>query len=193
MDNILFNKKYLKVTKQINKNTFIVIYKDKECLLMLFDEEEYTNFLKDYKELKISGIPMGKLLKKDKKDFKVLLSYIEAENTVLDLLVNEPINELLLKEIFKISWYARHTNINIDYRPDNFALIKDTLYYLPYKVSRGYEKARSFELEGIRYWFYTKEFYNYCVSKGLNFDKEKIKDEYKTNKEIVLAVCRYQR
>ena len=193
MDKTVFNKKEYEIIKKLDSNKFLIHFKGKECVLFEFDEEGYQDFLSQYKELKISGIAIPKLIKKDKKLFKTLVEYIPYEKNVLQVLVDEPISEKLLTEIFKISWYARHSNINIDYHPDNFVIFKDQLYYLSFEMTKGYDKARSFELEGIRWWFYTKEFYSYCSSKGYVFDKTKIKDEYKTNKEIVLAVCRYQR
>lgn len=193
MDKVVFNKREYEVIKQISESKYLICYKGKDSVLVVYNEEDYDNFLLRYKELKISGISIPKMIKKDKKEFKILFEYLNECENVLHFLISQPINELLLTEIFKMAWYARHSNINIDYHPDNFVIYKNQLYYLPFKVTRGFDKARSFEIEGIRWWFYTKEFYAYCASKGFTFDKNKIKDEYKTNKDIVLAVCRYQR
>ena len=193
MDKVRFNKKEYDVINQIDVNKSLISYKGKEFVLLSLDEDAYYELLKQYNELKISGISIPKLIKKDKKEFKVLLENVDVKQNVLQTLIEQPINDFLLTEIFKISWYARHSNINIDYHPDNFVIYKNKLYYVSFKAIRGFDKARSFEIEGIRWWFYTKEFYSYCTNKGYSFDKTKLKDEYKTNKEIVLAVCRYQR
>lgn len=193
MEYITFNKKNLQIVDKINSNTYKVLFKNKNCLLLTFSEDDFNEFFKGYNELKLSGIKIAKLLKKDKKEYKVIIECLSYEKTALELILNDEINDLYLREIFKIAWYAKHANINIDYKPHNFALINEEFYYLPLKASRGFDKAKSFELEGIRYWYYTKEFNDYCHARNIQIDKSKIKDEYKTNKEIVLAVCRYQR
>ena len=186
------NKRYT-VIENIDENTFKVSYKDKVFIIKTFSEESFETFVKHSRELKITGIPIRKVLKVDKKEKTALIEYVPYAHTVLEELINDNPSELCLKEIFKISWYAKHGNLNLNYKPDNFAFYKDKMYYLSYEMEYGFDKAKSFELEGIRYWFYTKEFINYLAAKGREYDKSRLKDEYKTNKEIVLAVCRYSR
>ena len=189
---IIKNKDY-EVVETLGSNTFKVSLKGKYYVAKTFDEQNYLSFIKRYTELKISGITIPKLLKKDKKQQSVLLEFIPYENLAVDLLIKENPTEQYLREIFRIAWYAKNSRISIDYKPHNFAMYKDKLYYLSSAMEFGYDKTKSFELEGIRYWFFTKEFVNYLTAMGIEYDKTRLKDEYKTNKEIVLAVCRYQR
>lgn len=190
---MIVKKKEYEVIEKLGEHTFKVELKGKTYVAKQFDEDHYHDFIKGYNELKISGISIPKLLKKDKKEYRVLLEYIPYEIKAIDTLIKENPTEQYLKEIFRIAWYTRNGKITIDYRPHNFAMVNDRLYYLSSFVEFGYDKAKSFELEGIRYWFFTKEFVNYISARGISYDKARLKDEYKTNKEIVLAVCRYQR
>ncbi|MEA5061387.1 MAG: hypothetical protein VB015_03155 [Erysipelotrichaceae bacterium] len=192
MEQIKIKGKIFDIVEQISHKSFKVTRKNKEFLLKRFVENslELEDFIKKSRELKISGISIPKVQIIDKKSNSVILDYIPGP-TALDVIVNQSLDKAYYEKIFEAAWYAEHEKITLDFRPDNWKLYNGRLYYLPFDYVAGYDKNRSFDLVGLRYWFYTKELADYINSKGLQVDKMRLKDEYATNKEIVMCACQY--
>ncbi len=191
METIKIKNKTFEILEQITEKTFKISYKGKVFFLKRFVEGslELENFSKKSRELKISGVSIPKVRRIDKKNNLVVMDYIPGP-TALDVLAHQSLDGLYYEKIFEAAWYARNDKITLDFHPDNWKLHNKKLYYLLFDYIEGYDKEHSFDLEGIRYWFYTKELTDYLHSKGMNVDKSRLKDEYATNKEIVM--CAYQ-
>lgn len=191
MKQIQIKNKTFDIIEQMGPKSFKVARKNKTFFLRRFAEgsSELEQFLAKARELKISGISIPKLHLIDKKGNMALVDFIPGP-TALDILVAQNLDGQYYKRIFEAAWYAEHDKITPNFHPDNWVLHNDKLYYLPFDYAEGYDKEKSFDLVGLRYWFYTKELANYIESKGLPVDKSRIKDEYATNKEMVM--CAYQ-
>ena len=86
--------------------------------------------------------------------------------------------------------WNKYEGILLDYSPNNFKLIKGKLLYLSCFYKK-YEEKQNFVNTQIKLWFYTKELVNYLESKNLPVDHSRLKEEYETNKELVLATIKY--
>ena len=192
MEQIKIKGKTYDIVEKISKKAFRVSRKNKEFFLKYFVENslELEDFTKKSRELKISGISIPKVQLIDKKGNLVLMDYIPGP-TALDVIVNQSLDKAYYEKIFEAAWYAEHEKITLNFHPDNWKLYNGKLYYLPFDYEAGYDKNRSFDLTGLRYWFYTKELTDYINSKGLKVDKTRLKDEYAINKEIVMCACQY--
>lgn len=191
MEQIKVKNKTFDIIEQIGSKSFKVTRKNKTFFLRKFVEgsSELEEFVEKARELKISGVSIPKLRLIDKKGNMVLVDFIPGP-TVLDILITQNLDGRYYKRIFEAAWYAEHDKITLNFHPDNWVLYNDDLYYLPFDFVKGYDKEKSFDLVGLRYWFYTKELAAYIESKGMPVDKSRIKDEYATNKEMVM--CAYQ-
>lgn len=192
MENIKIRNKTFDILEQITPKTFKITRKGKIFFLKRFVEDslELENFIKKSRELNISGVSIPKVHLIDKKNNSVVMDYIPGP-TVFDVILHQSLDSAYYEKIFEASWYAEHDKITLDFHPENWKLHNKKLYYLLFDYKEGYNKDHSFDLEGIRYWFYTKELVDYINSKGLVADKSRLKDEYATNKEIVMCVYQY--
>lgn len=191
MEQILVKNKTFDIVEQMGSKSYKVTRKGKTFFLRKFVEgsNELKEFEAKARELKISGVSIPKLRLVDKKRNLALVDFIPGP-TALDILVAQNLDGEYYKRIFEAAWYAEHDKITLNFHPDNWVLYNGKLYYLLFDYVEGYDKEKSFDLVGLRYWFYTKELANYIESKGLPVDKTRIKDEYATNKEMVM--CAYQ-
>lgn len=188
-----FKNKSYEVKEAISNDSYVVLCKNKLFLLKTFDTktDEFANFLKKYKRLKISGVRIPKLKKIDKKNQKVLLEYVEGKK-VIETLVIQDLQDHFYSQIFEASWYADHEKITLDFHPDKWLMSEDNkLYYMAYNYFDGVDTKTPFKTTGIKLWFFTKEFSNYAKKLGYNVDDSRLKDEYLINKEIVLKVVQF--
>lgn len=193
MDNIILKKKSYEVLEKLGEQTTKVSFKGKTFVIKEFHvgSEEFEYFLVHYKHLKISGVRIPKVLKIDKKAEKVLLEYIEGEN-VFDVLSKKDLDDEYYKRIFEQSWLAENDRLSLDYHPDHWIMSKNNeIVYTKFDYDEGINEAQNFKTTQVKLWFFTKEFYNYAKSKGVELDSSRLKDEYKMNKEIVLKVVKY--
>ncbi|MDR0934733.1 MAG: hypothetical protein LBM03_00265 [Erysipelotrichaceae bacterium] len=192
MEQIKIKNKTYNIEEQIARRSYKLTRKNKEYFLKRFKEDslELETFIEKSRELKISGISIPKIIAIDKKQNLVLTAFI-AGPTALDVLIGKNLDNAYFEKIFEMAWYAEHDNITPDFHPEHWKLHDRKLYYLKFDYNIGYSKEHSFDLEGLRFWFYTKELVKYLESKGLPVDKSRIKDEYATNKEIVMCAYRY--
>lgn len=190
---ISFKNKSYEIKDTICDNSYVIFCKNKLFLLKTFDinTDEFINFLKRYKRLKISGVRIPKLKKIDKKNKKVLLEYIEGTK-VIETLAEKDLQDEFYSQIFEASWYADHEKITLDFHPDKWIMSKDNkLYYTAYTYFDGVDTSAPFKTTGIKLWFFTKEFMMYAKKLGYSVDQSRLKDEYLINKEIVLKVVQF--
>lgn len=97
-----------------------------------------------------------------------------------------------MEQVFIANFKARVNRIRLDFDPTNFIYKDGKLYYLPFTFTE-YVRDADFTQKEIRLYFYTKEFKEFLISKGLPIDQSRLKNEYERNKEIVLTVVKYFR
>ena len=187
---ILFKKKPVEIIKQINEKAYQAGFKNKVYFVRLFDsKKELINYVENLKYLKNCGVLLPKTIYVDKKLCLLFQEYIDGQNA-LELISNGPLDEAYYKSIFNIAFRNKYEGILLDYSPNNFKLIKGKLLYLSCFYKK-YEEKQNFVNTQIKLWFYTKELVNYLESKNLPVDHSRLKEEYETNKELVLATIKY--
>lgn len=190
MNEIICKKKKYQIVEQINKNTFKVFLKKKFFYFYQFeDEKSFLDYLEKYNYLKNTGVKILKIRRLDKKNFNVVVDYIDGENPLV-MLSKGNLEDTVYEQIFLMAWYAKTDHILLDFKPDNFIYFKNELYYKPLTFY-PYEEKKAFQTNDIYYWVYSLKLAEYLNSKGLPVDMSRVKDEYLTNKEVVLKTVRY--
>ena len=115
--------------------------------------------INDYKRLKSIGIKMPKMLAVDIENERILKEYIEGD-TIYDLVLQDKMKEIYIKEVRAMCalLYLAHTNI--DYFPTNFIVQDEELFYIDFECN-DYMEEWNFENWGIKYWSKTPEFLKY--------------------------------
>ena len=190
MNEIICKKKKYQPVEQLNKNTFKVSLKKKFFYFYQFeDEKSFLDYLEKYNYLKNTGVKILKIRRLDKKNFNVVVDYIDGENPLV-MLSKGNLEDTVYEQIFLMAWYAKTDHILLDFKPDNFIYFKNELYYKPLTFY-PYEEKKAFQTNDIYYWVYSLKLAEYLKSKGLPVDMSRVKDEYLTNKEVVLKTVRY--
>ena len=112
--------------------------------------------------------------------------------TIFEELCKHDLDEKIIEQAFLLNYKTRINRIRLDFNPDKFIYRDNKLYYLPFTFTE-YIRDEDFTQKEIRLWFYTNEFKNLLIEKGLPLDKSRLKNEYERNKEIVLTVVKYFR
>ena len=107
-----------------------------------------------------------------------------------DYILDNDFDENIYKQIFQNSYCARTVDLNLDYSLDKWMISDGILYYVG-DYCEKYNPNRDFTKWKIREWFFTKELADFYKKNGVLFDKNRIKDEYLANKEMVLMTCKY--
>ena len=186
-------KKNYEVLNELGPYLYRVKSEEKEYLAYDFSSnlEGFSDFKFAQKRLKSIGIPTPRVLEIDKKNHTFLLEEVKGE-TVFDRLQKEDLDEKLIEQVFMLNYKARINRIRLDFNPSNFIISNDKLYYTPFTFTQ-YIRDEDFTQKEIRLWFYTAEFKNLLIEKGLPIDQSRLKNEYERNKEIVLLVVKYFR
>ncbi|MGM9873386.1 MAG: hypothetical protein ACI31G_00485 [Bacilli bacterium] len=190
MSELICKKKKFEIEQQINEQTFIVKLRKKKFYFYQFnDENSFNEYLEKYNFLKNTGVKILKIKRLDKKALNVVVDYITGENPLIMLTKGE-LEDNVYEQIFLMSWYGKTDHVLLDFKPDNFIYSNGVLFYktLDYYP---YDEKKAFQIEGIFLWVYSKKLVEYLESKGLPVDMSRVKDEYLTNKEVVLKTVRY--
>lgn len=187
---IIIKKKSVNILETLGEKSYKVEFKNKVYLLKKFEDKvSYQDYINRLKYLRNSGILVPKIVLKDKKQYLVLVEFFEGKSPLISL-KDGPLDEVFYKNIFHIAFTSKFEGLNLDFKPDNFLLVKDKLVYLSTSFKK-YKEEENFVNTDMRLWFYTKEFSEYLKSKGLEADNSRIKPEYEINKEIVLTTIKY--
>lgn len=191
MEIIEVKKKSYKVVEEVNSYTFLVSDDDKEYLVYNFDQniDGFKDFKFANKRLKASNVTIPAVYVIDKKNHRFLVEYIKGD-TVFDTLTKQDLDEKIIELCFNQNYRARINRMRLDFDPHNFIYQNDKLYYLPFTFTE-YRREEDFTQKELRLWFYTNDFKDLLISKGLPIDKNRLKNEYERNKEIVLTVVKY--
>lgn len=180
------------ILDKLSDDVYKVQRKKKIGILKKFDSKSdaFSNFLENYKRLKIASVRMGKVFAIDKKQKIVIFEFLDGE-IVFDTLLKHDLDDLYFGEIFEQEWLARYEKITLNLYPDNWMLVNKKLYYLPFVYYDGVDEEKTFEKYYIRFWFFTKDFIKYAKEKGIDVDTSRLKQEYELNKEMVLVSIKH--
>ena len=183
-------KKYNEI-ETLDETTFIVERKGKKFLMrdLHGNLKEYYRVYDSYKRFSNTGIKHPKLRNHDKKRGLLIIDYIEGE-TVLNLLINDDLPEVIYEKIFFLAYMAKVEHKALNFDPELFKFDGKDLYYLSEELFEFNDETK-FINKGIRLWFYTREFVDLLNQKGLKGDSKRIKEDFVINKQIVLMTCKY--
>ena len=193
MDTVKIKHREFQIVEAISDNSFILERKGKKYFGRKFTPRSIEGNELSYALLKIknSGVKYPKLYYVDEKNGYAVSEYIIGEKMTEYLSKNDMSDELF-EQLFKIAYIARLSHMTLNYEPDKWWLVNGELFYM-YPLFISYDKSKDLAERYIRLWFNTKELANFMAKNGVFYDKSRIKDEYSTNKEIVLKVCKYYR
>ena len=193
METVKIKHREFQIKENVNENQFIGLFKGKEYLVYHFDpiSEEGKEYIHYLTRITNTGIRTPKLYWLDKK-----AGYSVRENLIgrkaSEVLSEGDLSEKVYEDLFFNNYMAKMSHMTLNYSPENWLVVEEKLYYMINDFI-VFEKSKDLVDKYIRLWFNTKEFADFCSKNGLNYDKKRIKDEYSTNKEIVLMTCKYYR
>lgn len=187
-----FLKKY-EVVEQINNDSFIVTCKNKKFLLRTFEYTAEDGQELEYSLIRIksSGISAPKLITFSRKNGYFITEYIEGES-MAKYIAEHDLDDKIYKQLFDAAYFAKIAKATLNYEPDRWLINNGKIYYV-YPHILEFNPEKDLVKHYIRLWFNTKELQKYLTDKGYDFDKNRIKDEYATNKEILLKTVSFYR
>ena len=193
MDTIKIKHREFTKVKDINDNQFVGLFKNKQYMIYRFDPhtEEGQQYLYYLQRITNTGIRTPKLYWVDKKAGYAVRQYLEGEYAH-EIMAREDLPEEIYKDLFFNNYMAKMSHMTLDYTPSNWLVVKDTIYYMKDEFIL-LDKKKDLVDKYIRLWFNTKELAKFLAENGYSYDKKRIKDEYSTNKGIVLMTCKYYR
>ena len=188
---IEIKRKEFEVLEQIGERTYKVTRKGKIFFLKKYsNKEEFNDFVEKQHRLKITAIDIPKVYLFDKNQMISVVDFIEGPTMLEELLKGDIQNEEIYRLLFADEWYGRREKLRIDFRPENFKFNGKKLIYLPFKYT-NFESGYNFGMKDLRLWFPTKQFEEYVRLKGIDFDTNRIGNEYAVNKQIALLTVKY--
>ncbi len=194
MEDFIIKKKAYQVESALDDNHYVVNRKGKQYVFVDYsnDSDGLKEFKETYKKMKVTGICFPKVYVIDEKQSHgVLMDYIPG-NTALDELVQGELTEDWYNGIFLQAKYAKTEKYALDFDPINFKLHDGKLYYLKFKLY-PYDDSRAFQNVDVFRWVYSKQLVKELRERGLPVDRNRLRDEFTTNKETVLLVVQYYR
>ena len=188
---IEIKRKEFEVLEQLGERTYKVTRKGKIFFLKKYsNKEEFNDFVEKQHRLKITAIDIPKVYLFDKNQMISVVDFIEGPTMLEELLKGDIQNEEIYRLLFADEWYGRREKLRIDFRPENFKFNGKKLIYLPFKYT-NFESGYNFGMKDLRLWFPTKQFEEYVRLKGIDFDSNRIGNEYAVNKQIALLTVKY--
>lgn len=193
METIKIKHKEYQITQIISDDKYIGSYKDKKYLLRKFDysSEEGKALLYNIKKLINNGVKVPKLIAVDKKVGFLVSEFIEGI-TAMEYLSKQDFSEDLFDQLFKINHMAKSGRMTLNYSPDKWIIREGELYYV-YPWFINYNPKEELSEKYLKLYFNTKELAEFLNKNDVFYDKSRIKDEYSTNKEMVLMTVKYYR
>ncbi len=193
MEIVKIKHREFSIIQIISDNSFIAERKNKKFFVRKFTPKTQEGEEVSYavEKISMSGVKSPKLYWIDKKAGYIVSEYLEGQ-LMSEYLGQNDMSESLYEKLFNNAYLAKRANITLDYEPDKWMIVNNELYYI-YPMFIIYKKEKDLTERYIRLWFNTKELAKFLSEKNVFYDKNRIKDEYSTNKQIVLMVCKYYR
>lgn len=190
MEKILIGHKEYSAIDEISENCLIVERKSKQYFLRkLHDEAKMQIYCA--KRLSNSGINVPKVIKVDKKRQFLLTEFIHGEN-LTQILSQRDMSDEMYESLFINQYMAKRNSMTLDYLPENFIWNGKKLVYVALFYKK-FDRSEDLADKYIRLYFNTHELSEYLKNNGILYDKTRIKDQYITNKQIVLTTCKFYR
>ena len=189
MENLLIKRKAYLIESTMKESDNHVSYKVSFKNRFYFAKKynNFVDFVKEqqaYKDFKNYGIKNPKLLKVDKKNNILLYEFVDGVKA-LDAIAKNTIDDSWFEKLFTIYRFARFSKIDIDYRPEQFVMVKDELIYLQHDFM---EQNSKYNLEnyGLDFWLYGDVCIKHLKEFGYEIDKSRVLEQAEVNKKIVL-------
>lgn len=135
------------------------------------------------------GVKVPKLYLLDKRNGYIVKEYV-AGKTIMEMIASDNLDEKIYEQLFQNAYLAKINRITLNYEPDKWLFADGELYYTyPYFII--YNEEKDLVKKYLRLWFPTKELQTFLKNNGLDIDKNRMKEEYAINKEMVLMICKY--
>ncbi len=193
MEVIKIKHREFEILENISENSLILERKNIKFFARRFEPrtQDAKEIAYAIRKIATSGVKCPKLYYLDEKAGYAVFEYLNG-STVMQYLSENDITENMYEQLFKNAYYARLSGMTLNYEPDKWMLVDGTMYYV-YPMFILYKKEKDLVDRYIRLWFNTKELAKFMENNGVFYDKTRIKDEFSTNKEIVLMTCKYYR
>ena len=193
MEKIRIKHRDFEIVETISDDSFLMKYKDKNYFVRKFDPKSEVGKILSYAVERIahSGVKSPKLYWIDNKAGYIVSEYVTGMN-MMEYLSKNDMSEELYDQLFKIAYLARVKGMTLNYEIDKWMIRNNELVYI-YPSFIVYKKEKDLVEKYLRLWFNTKELASFMDKNGVFYDKSRIKNEYATNKNIVLMTCKYYR
>lgn len=193
MEKLKIKHREFEIIEEKSENSFIGVFKDKKYYINKFlpHTEAGDELCYSVSRIKTSGIKAPKLFLLDRKNGYVVREFIEGIN-VMNIIAESDLSEDIYRQLFLNAYMAKVNRMTLNYEIDKWILKNDELYYV-YPHFINYDEEKDLAKRYLRLWFNTKELVQFLDKHELSFDKSRLKDEYTTNKEIVLMTVKHYR
>ncbi len=193
METIKIKHRTFEIIERLSLDNFIVERKGKQYFVRQFDpkSQEGKELAYCLKNLSTSGVKIPKLHYLDDRNGFAVSEIIIGEK-MSDYLSHSDMSEELFEQLFRNAYFAKVHSMTLDYDPEWWTLVNNTLYYTR-PIFIKFQKEKDLADHYIRLWFNTHELAKYLAKLGISYDKSRIKDEYSTNKQVVLTVLKHYR
>lgn len=193
MESIKIKHRLFEIVEQRSKTSFIATFKNKKYFINKYEPHTEAGDELSYSvsRIKSSGIKAPKLFIRDRKNGYVVREFIEGQS-VMSLIAEKDLDEEMYRQLFVNAYMAKLNRMTLNYEIDKWILKDGELYYVfPHFII--YDEEKDLLKRYLRLWFNTKELIQFLDKHDLSFDKTRLKDEYTTNKEIVLMTIKHYR
>ena len=193
MQQFEIKRKFFEVLEKMGDRSYKVSRKNDIYFLKDFGKEkkEFEDFIERTNKFKMCGVKTPKIYTYDKNSHLVVMEFIDGSFMSEILSVSDPSEEIYQK-LFEAFWLAKIDKMYLDYKPGNFKLYNNKLYYLPF-VFTAFSSNDDFLQRDLKLWFPTEELAKYLGFAGFSFDRKRIKNEYELNKSMALMSVKYYR
>lgn len=191
METIKIKHREFVITDNLSEYSFLIERKGKKYFARKFTPKSQEGGELTYamRKLSTSGVSVPKLFYIDEKNGYVVSEYIEGE-LVSDYFSKNDLEESLYEDLFRNAYFAKVNHMTLNYEPDKWMIRNGKLIYI-YPMVILYKKEKDLVDCYLRLWFNTKELAKFLSEKGVFYDKSRVKDDFSTNKAIVLMTCKY--
>lgn len=193
MESIKIKHRLFEIVEQRSETSFIATFKNKKYFINKYEPHTEAGDELSYSvsRIKSSGIKAPKLFIRDRKNGYVVREFIEGQS-VMSLIAEKDLDEEIYRQLFVNAYMAKLNRMTLNYEIDKWILKDGELYYV-YPHFIIYDEEKDLLKRYLRLWFNTKELIQFLDKHDLSFDKTRLKDEYTTNKEIVLMTIKHYR